>query len=772
MTNTWPSLSLNFEMRLPCPQRWLELRYLARAQEDAAVLALANAPNFHAQFKDGRSPSDIQADMRLAFGAVRRTKDGAKLFDLILCRNEIEMTTDAVSDEVLIKAYVEAGLLDQATSIIEADDLSLNAHAPYRVIDALLAAGRSDDARRLFEAAEPIDKLLGSEPLNLTLHDDDVYEWARRVLIFREPRHLLAALDRMRVDDHAFRDDPGSLENVKNRLKVSAVRMYVDDDPSTDIPALCDWVGLSGSGPSVLRALAAESAYDQEEDALAAKLLAEALADKPTLGDGLRQRMAAIAVRLNDVATAASFLDDIKPPTFDRNGLMGLDQIEDRAQDLFQFNLIEAFIGREPAPRGYPDKGLLRVFQIQVESLARLTGNGRAGRKLGPDVVWSEIRKVLTFVAHGATKDDHVTDDWYVVRALPFVANAILWAAHDHGQEAVALTIRNVDEMMASNPGRLGRNPFRQAFALAAFYGDKDYDKALARLPAPYSLEAHGSPNEYVADTCGLVIAHARIGNTEGARTLLREMNNNILGISRPPKKDAQYAMWVDLLELANKEDPARREERVRFAAQLTSGMSETEGRDAARRMARTYLTEAGQCSPALADAAMHQADSDHLANWPTMLASVLKGIVKRRPDLAPAALRVFDNMVLPVMDQFADGIYEPLFDAISPDLCESELKESILRVSVDAESTLKDDLHTQLGVIARRHGVILALQLPKRIGRSIPAASRMMRSRMWRRWRSWKRSSRSSTMTSRTITLCERSSVSPKAAAMKSLSA
>ena len=119
-------------------------------------MALANAPNFHAQFKDGRSPSDIQADIRLAFDAVRRTKDGAKLFDLILCRNEIEMTTDAVSDEVLIKAYVEAGLLDQAISIIEAGDLSLNAHAPYYVIDALLTASRRDDARRLFEAQSPL----------------------------------------------------------------------------------------------------------------------------------------------------------------------------------------------------------------------------------------------------------------------------------------------------------------------------------------------------------------------------------------------------------------------------------------------------------------------------------------------------------------------------------------------------------------------------------------------------------------------------------------
>jgi len=513
----------------------------------------------------------------------------------------------------------------------------------------------------------------------------------------------------MYVAEHAFRSDPGSLERFKNSLKLSAVRMYVDDNPTADIPALCESIGLTGSGPSVLRALAVESAYHHGEDALTAKLLAQALTGNPQLGNGMRQRLAAIAVRLNDAATAASAIDGIAPPTFDRNNLNGLDQIKDRARDLFQFNLIEAYIGREPASREYADKGLLKGLQLNLENLARIAGSGRAGHKMAPDVVWSGIRKVLIFVARGKTQEDHATDDWYIERALPIVADAILQAAHAHGPEAIALITSNVDEMMASNPGRLGCDSFRRAFAVSAFYADKDYEKALARLPAPYGLEAHGSPSEYVSDMCELAIAHARIGNQEGGRELLREMNNNILGISRPPKKDAQYAMWVDLLELANTEDPDHREERVRFAAQLTSGMSETEGRGAARRMARTYLTEAGQCSPALADAAMHQADGDHLANWPTILAAALKGIVKRRADLVPAALRVFDNMVLPVMDEFADCIYEPLFDAMPPNFRESELEESVVRVSVDGESTLKGDLLTRLGEIARKYKVTLA---------------------------------------------------------------
>jgi hypothetical protein len=506
--------------------------------------------------------------------------------------------------------------------------------------------------------------------------DEDIFEWAHHILIFREPRHLLAALDRVRIADRNLDAGANSLENFKNELKLSAVRLYVDDDPSTDIAKLCERVGLRGNEQAVLRALAVEAAYNRGQDPLAAKLLREALGDRQLLGERLCQRLAAIAVRLKDAATAALFLEGLAAPAFERNSLVGTSEYEESARRLFQFNEIEAFIGREPVPRPYSEGSLLKAFQAHLENLARLKAKGYSHRKIAPESVWAEIRGVLAFVAYARQIDAH-TDEYYLEQALPFVADAVLQAAHAHGSRAVALTIHNIDEMIASQPGRLGRDSFRRAFALMAFYNENDYTKALARLPS-YDLEAHRSANEYVADMCELAIARARIGDEGGARTLLREMNDNILGISRPAKKDPQYIMWAELLELANAEDPLRREERVRFVAQLTNGMSKTEGHGAAQRLARTYLTESGQCSPALAHAVMHQADTDRLANWPTIFAAALKGILKARSDLAPCVARIFDEMVLPVMDQFADEIYEPVFDVMSPRLRGSELEKSV----------------------------------------------------------------------------------------------
>ncbi|MCX7319694.1 MAG: hypothetical protein NT113_09450, partial [Hyphomicrobiales bacterium] len=53
------------------PQRWMELRYNARADEDEAVLRLAAPHRLRAQFVEGRNPADIYADIRLAFRSVR-----------------------------------------------------------------------------------------------------------------------------------------------------------------------------------------------------------------------------------------------------------------------------------------------------------------------------------------------------------------------------------------------------------------------------------------------------------------------------------------------------------------------------------------------------------------------------------------------------------------------------------------------------------------------------------------------------------------------------
>jgi hypothetical protein len=75
------------------PQRWLELRYLARIQDDQAVLALARPERFRQQLFEGRSDSELIADLQLAFQAVRRTLESATAVRLLLIRDELGRRT-------------------------------------------------------------------------------------------------------------------------------------------------------------------------------------------------------------------------------------------------------------------------------------------------------------------------------------------------------------------------------------------------------------------------------------------------------------------------------------------------------------------------------------------------------------------------------------------------------------------------------------------------------------------------------------------------------
>ena len=83
------------------PQRWLELRYRSRSEDDLAVLTLATPDRFRTQFAERRNPADIHADIRLALKSSATVRNPEKLFELILARHELESRTAAIEIDSL-----------------------------------------------------------------------------------------------------------------------------------------------------------------------------------------------------------------------------------------------------------------------------------------------------------------------------------------------------------------------------------------------------------------------------------------------------------------------------------------------------------------------------------------------------------------------------------------------------------------------------------------------------------------------------------------------
>ena len=137
--------------------------------------------------------------------------------------------------------------------------------AEFGLVDALLSAGDTDEARKLIEFLEPTNKLYGAEAIDGFRIDDELREWARRVLVFRAPRNFLAALERLRADEGSFRDEY-ELADVKNDLKFAAARALLEDRTAADFPAVVAKLNLEEHAIGPLRILCAEAARDANDD--------------------------------------------------------------------------------------------------------------------------------------------------------------------------------------------------------------------------------------------------------------------------------------------------------------------------------------------------------------------------------------------------------------------------------------------------------------------------------------------------------------------------
>ena len=175
------------------PQRWLELRYLARAEEHAFVLALAAPARFREQLADRRSVAELQADLRLAFTATKHSCDPLKVFQLLLIQDEIGRRSSAFeyASSVAV-ALLTVGDLDGAVAFVEQYPAE-----GYEVVDALLDAGDIPGARTLFEQLEPLQQVLSGPPSDHSLEVPELFEWVRRVVHFRDPDQILQAAQRL-----------------------------------------------------------------------------------------------------------------------------------------------------------------------------------------------------------------------------------------------------------------------------------------------------------------------------------------------------------------------------------------------------------------------------------------------------------------------------------------------------------------------------------------------------------------------------------------------
>jgi hypothetical protein len=637
---------------LDSAQHWLELRYLARAGDGAEVLALAMPARFRRQLADGRSIAEIHADIRLALLAVRGTHDATAFARLLLCGDEVGRRETALEyANQLPLAMLAVGDIDAALSFVQ--------YFPsqgYEVVDALLARGDFERAKELFESLEPLAQLHTSKFQHHGLnHNIKEFErWARRAVNFRDSEQIQAAIDRLAAEGlhQPEKLDSETVASLRQDLRREAAEAMLLQKVGADPHELCSNLGVADEDkPSVM--VHAGLVASRRGDIAQALALFDAAAVLPgfeNVPNGYCRRMALIAFEAGRRGLAEALFDKLVAPMIsmcdDETDLAGLGNLVGAVMHHARL----CTLLNKPLPSATPSKhSFLQSFQQHASTVGVLLGHVALDNATMPTgSIQDEARVALGYVlrltSNGGIEAYHIQQAF---KAVPVLAQALLTLGAKCGEDEYRTVLREIDAAIASST--LGGTAYlRRRLAVDAYRVDGDREAAVDRLNALVAELQESTPSEQIDGLADLAIALAAVGGLERAKQLLATVPEQCLGYALAPKKDPQYAIWRDILVLANAADPENRVKRISNLMRQVGGMTETEGSSAAHRLTMSLIEEAMQVGPRFGFEVSRTLAEWHLIGWPNRVDLLMTGMVRRSPELVLACATVWCGLCLP----------------------------------------------------------------------------------------------------------------------------
>jgi hypothetical protein len=697
-------------------QHWLELRYRARAGDGADVLALAMPARFRQQLADGRSIAEIHADIRLALLAVRATHDATAFARLLLGRDEVGRRETALEyANQLPLAMLAVGDIDAALSFVQ--------YFPsqgYEVVDALLARGDFERAKELFESLEPLSQLHTSKFQNHG-HDHNIKEferWARRSVHFRDTEQIQTAIDHLAAEGlrQPEKVDPETVVALRQHLRRQAAEAMLLQKVGADPQELCSKLGVADEDKPHVMVHAGLVARRRGEAAQALALF-DAAAALPGFGEvpnGYRRRMALIAFEAgrHDLAEAL-FAKLVAPMISMCDDETDLDGLGDLVGAVMHHARLCTLLNK-PLPSAKPSKHtFLHPFQQHASTIGVLLGRVSVNNATVPaGSIQDEARVALGYVlrltSQGGSESYRIQQAF---KAVPVLAQALLRLGAKCGEDEYRAVLREVDAAIASST--LGGTAYlRRRLAVDAYRVDGDRVAAVDRLNALVAELQESTPSGQIDGLADLAIAFAAVGDLERAKQLLATVPEQCLGYALAPKKDPQYAVWRDILVLANAADPENRVKRVSNLMRQVGGMTETEGSSAAHRLTMSLIEEAMQVGPRFGFEVSRALAEWRLIGWPNRVDLLMTGMVRRSPELVLACVTVWCGLCLPFYmepyyrDPYHVGDFIDIAaDAAGPEKIEPLALMLLGAIEVASRAHERVGLLQRLRTAAEKHG-------------------------------------------------------------------
>ena len=633
------------------PQRWLELRYLARAEEHAAVLALATPARFRQQLADRRSYPELNADLRLAFTSAKYSYEPLKVFQLLLIQDEIGRRWSACEEApAIVQALLHVGDLDGAVAFVE--------QAPdqgYEVVDALLKAGEFSRARALFDQLEPLQQLLNRSSHGNIVETHELHDWVKRVIHFRDSEQICWAIRRL---SRAARlsgigTDQEDVDELAIELNIAAALAFISVQDNVSVHEIGERFAVGADSLVLLKVKAGLVAADRGNVDSALKHFKDALSEIhfDRVASSWRRDAAVFAAVHGDVKLAEGIFVDLQfPPLVDLEHCIDQDAPEKMVRAILDYSMLAAMLGKQVSATFTSDHHALRALKFHAEAIGSVLGRALIEpSSVHPGEVSRAARAALNHLESLLVGDYERHALHHLVLAIPVLGKALVQASALCGEQEFNGTLTEFDRAFGKPNGM--KRPYmdlRRAVAVEIYRCTGNTVQSSSCLMPMGEALLEMTPEGQINELAKLAVAFAQIGNIDRAQALLCRIPYETLGYALEPKKDPRYAMWQKILQRANEVDPHGQHGRVSLFLRQVNGMTMTEGYSAACRLAAPLLKEAATCDANTGWETGKQLLERSAIGWAQMVDALLFGLVKHHPDLALTATISWCELALP----------------------------------------------------------------------------------------------------------------------------
>jgi len=585
---------------------WEELYHRFEADDHQAVNRLATQQRFRSQLIALRPPQVVEDEIRLALTAAGSERDAVAFLRTILAGSEISQRRyNLETVEVVDLLAAVLGPKVAALQLRVGNQLLVSPTTALGAIRWLASSDMHQEAKRVFELAEPLD-LLSGRPIedagDVKARRELLKAWAQAATRMMPLDQVVTRIRGLRLA--APRWPQGDAETATRQMQADllldvGLELLTASGRVADFVSLVDELPPQDPHAALNRTCLHIRGWREmaETNPAVAGQLLNRLLDEITpaeLQDDLRTLVAEGVYRvLQDDEVAVSILAGIPQPAL-YSGTDGIDCGMGPFWQRFRLNRLRTALGLRVAPEDAvpdtndpEDRGLV-MFERAVCMLASMWGRHWRGDALNEGFA-DEARRVLE-VFHLHPSNGVRFHVWYAVHeACSEFCEALIALAHEVGPEALA-ALRGQFERLWSDRRADAYWPAGVRRDVAVQFGRHRSHRQWAAEQLTSIGErslAEEGPQERIAEHEQQARAWLAIGRRGQARAEMQAMVEQSFGVLG--RKDYQFSNWLAWLPSASQEAPEAIIARLEWLAGIVLGMSDfADGRavsDASERL-------------------------------------------------------------------------------------------------------------------------------------------------------------------------------------------